>query len=956
MPSYVLPAVQVFQDLSTVPSAPANPLRAHIAGGNAYLARYAESDERNYGYLGYYDSALDVEYAWGAGASDRPYKPAGAVLDESYVKVWIKDALLAYFADELGGGAPTFRRLTGYRNRVYAPNFGFATNGAYVRDASLLDRDVHINDVVRVDYSGGSLWTYVRDITGQTNAAALPATASADTAVNASNQSDSVTAATFLTPDLMNVVDLEPLSGVWSGVASGRISETYTVRVTRSSVGGDLTTALVRLRSNSGDDDADDITPAAGGSYFALGAWGLQIRFTQTEEVGESASAEDEGIPANDLVEGQEWRFTVQEEYTAPVLYTGGAYTGTSDRTYLIEVTRGGAWDVDNPQIRVTTTDGTDFSGPVTVAADGSFAIGTLGLTGYFSTGTGLNLGDRWYLDGEAPQILAMNVLVLGHNLPAAVTEEAEVGLHLFIRKELLRVAKRRVYLEGGADPSDNWTITYETDGTPLLTLKSGLIAYDDEYTDDGEPAYLSVVSASAAEYGQLYVEYRVWRQDLIATVGAISDVANIDDIPGALDPDNPLKWGVAKALENSNGVEVKYTAIAAPDDAESWASMLELLLGRDDVYGLVPLTRDRTVQDLYAAHVGSMSSAEQGLWRVAWFGLEGMPEIPVVAASSTVPGHTAATTSDGELCLCTFTGETDPDTGPFIVLECPAGNGDFVTNGVQPGDIVRTRYADTDGDGAEEYESYVVDSVVNNDELHLVSGPTSKVGTAVKTEVWRTLNKTQESAAIAAYAGNWNNRRIRAVYPETVSSGGTSQEGYFLCCALAGESSGINPHQGMTNLEVLGFDDLSRATRFNRPQLDAMAVAGVWIVTQDPLDGKVFTRHAVTTGDYENVNEREEMLTRNVDSISYRFKDYFKPYIGVTNVTPSMRDLLEFEVRQLVDVLKTEKFTRELGGQLIDAEIVRLSVHEIFQDRYVLILNCTVPYALNVFEVHLVI
>ena len=66
--------------------------------------------------------------------------------------------------------------------------------------------------------------------------------------------------------------------------------------------------------------------------------------------------------------------------------------------------------------------------------------------------------------------------------------------------------------------------------------------------------------------------------------------------------------------------------------------------------------------------------------------------------------------------------------------------------------------------------------------------------------------------------------------------------------------------------------------------------------------------------------------------------------------------DLLEFEVRQLVDVLKTEKFTRELGGQLIDAEIVRLSVHEIFQDRYVLILNCTVPYALNVFEVHLVI
>jgi len=97
-------------------------------------------------------------------------------------------------------------------------------------------------------------------------------------------------------------------------------------------------------------------------------------------------------------------------------------------------------------------------------------------------------------------------------------------------------------------------------------------------------------------------------------------------------------------------------------------------------------------------------------------------------------------------------------------------------------------------------------------------------------------------------------------------------------------------------------------------------------------------------------------MLTRNVDNISYRFKDHFEPYIGVTNVTPSMVSLIRTEMLLLIDVLKTERATEQLGGQLIEGTIVRLEPHALIRDRIVAVIDCLVPYALNNLEIHLVI
>ena len=161
MATYVLPQVQVFQQFQAVPAANANPLNAHISGPHAYLLRFAEETERNNGALGYYDNLLDETHAW-------PTLPTAAIVDQSYVKVSIKDELLKYYEDGLSSGS-VITKLANYNNRIKSATKSFAANGTtYPRSADFYDRDVKVGDVAKVRgvTSGGSsviLWECYRD-------------------------------------------------------------------------------------------------------------------------------------------------------------------------------------------------------------------------------------------------------------------------------------------------------------------------------------------------------------------------------------------------------------------------------------------------------------------------------------------------------------------------------------------------------------------------------------------------------------------------------------------------------------------------------------------------------------------------------------------------------------------------------------------------------------------------
>jgi hypothetical protein len=166
---------------------------------------------------------------------------------------------------------------------------------------------------------------------------------------------------------------------------------------------------------------------------------------------------------------------------------------------------------------------------------------------------------------------------------------------------------------------------------------------------------------------------------------------------------------------------------------------------------------------------------------------------------------------------------------------------------------------------------------------------------------------------------------------------------------------SGVVPHQPLTNVEVAGFDDYSRSYKyFNETQLNRLAEAGTWIVTEDK-DGTPFTRHGLTT-DNLDLNRREEMIRRNVDSMSYLFLRRLRPFIGRTNAQDGMVRRLRYEIKTLILFLSTNGFTDELGSQLISGTIRTLQIHPLLKDRIEIVLDLVVPAPLNNIELHLVV
>lgn len=943
MATYVLPQVQVFQQFQAVPAANANPLNAHISGPHAYLLRFAEETERNKGSLSYYDNLLDETHAW-------PDLPTAAIVDQDYVKVYIKDALLKYYEDGLASGS-VITKVSGYNNRIRSATKSFAANGTtYLRSADFYDRDVKAGDVAKVRgvTSGGdsvTLWTYVKSLVADVVASSVAAS-SADSS-NATSQGASATVVKISGAD--NCV--YPLADVtnYDGLPSGDINDTYDIIVTGSSVGGDLTTATLRIISGSGNDDVAEVAPSAVGLATSIGTRGLTVEFFNSSAAGCSLSATDDGVSPDDLIIGQRWRVTVADNFTAATSASGGTYSSSSDTTYIVTISRGGLFSsATKPQISVSTTNGLDISGPTTVSASATaVAVGTKGVTITF-TGAGLRKGDKYYIECTGEAAGAYKTIELGHNLDLDITSGSQVELVLFIRKPELQVTKNRI----GAAPLLNW----DTSATEL-TVYSGATAYDASWTDSGVELPLDIISEESKGYGEVFVEYRAWVQTLTNEVNFISDVGSLNTaISGALDPDNPLKWGVFKALENSNGTAVGYTAVSDPDSTTAWADVLEALLGRNDVYGLVPLTRNRTVLDLFAAHVTAVSSPEQGLWRVLWVNLEGIPEIPVVSAGSTVPNHTAATTSDEEECLAVIQDDSNTAGTQYTIVRDTGGNGNFITNGVRAGDIVRALYTG-DGFGTVLYSEYVVAEIQAEDQLRLVSGPAAPVNTAAKIEIWRNLSATAEAAEIALNAGSWGSRRVRAVWPDQIESSGTVQEGYFLAASLAALSAGVLSQQPLTRVEVAGYSRANRSSgKFNRSQLDAMALAGTFIVTQDSSEGKIYVRHAVTTGEYSDINQREESITRNIDFITYSIQDVLDPFIGIYNINPSIVSRVDITVSSILTVLSQNLANNLVGSSLISYTDLVVEQDALIKDKLNVTVNLVIPYALNNIAVRLIV
>lgn len=960
MPTIVKPQVLVFQEFTLTPSEVTNPLRAHISGPNAMLHRYAVADEKALINVGEYDRLTENCFTW-------PGRTAGSLVDNDSVRLFIDDALLLYHEDLIGDtshGRGTVTPVEGHTNQIKSSTLSYKTNGEFSRSGLFNDRDVAVGDRVYIRGVNDDeaaceeieLWTYVKDFVADESDGQITATSE-----DANNTPTTAASATIEFIDgPVNCIGATANAAAYDGLADGYVCETYTIEVVKSSVAG-CNAARLRVTSASGTDNATEVEVADFGEPTDIGSRGLTVTFDNTPG-NCSLSASSEGVPSAELAIGQKWEVSVCQDFERACIQSGGTYDGPFDDTYVLTVVKGGSW-AELPQISVTTAKGLDQSGPTTITdANTEFPIGSWGVTAKFvdcfgsnsseaafegddfggdSTIAGLRKGDKFYITVVSGSNGAIHTLVLRDDLPDELLAASDLDLRLFIVKNI-EVTENRL----SDPPLTNYTIE-ETQ----LCVADGITAYDATWTLNGVEQAMPVFG------GTQYIEYREWLTALTGTIGFINDTANLDEIPGQLDEANPLKWGVFRALLNSNGTDVAYTAVADPSSLDSWQNVIDRVDGRNDVYNFAPLTHDAEVLNLFHAHVTSESSPEAGNWKAMFIGLQATSAKMVVGQSDADTQLLHPTSTDGNVVLATLDDNPQASGTQYTRLRVPAANGGFLTYGVQAGDIVRFLYT-IDAFGNTSYTEFVVDRVLSENTLLLLAGNSEPVTVAQKVEIWHTNTKNEIVDDLKDQAQAFADRRVCAVWPDLVGTGGNTQDGYFLCAALAGLASGVLPHQPLTNVEIAGFDDLASRTTdfFSGTQLDNLDDGGVWIATED-RDGTPHTRHALTT-DTTDLKHWEESIRRNLDSISYLFLNRLRPFIGRANVTPVMLRKLKYECDQVIKFLMVNGFTEELGAQIIDGSIRDgyPKIHDLLADRVVIVVDLVLPAPLNNIELHLVV
>jgi hypothetical protein len=219
------------------------------------------------------------------------------------------------------------------------------------------------------------------------------------------------------------------------------------------------------------------------------------------------------------------------------------------------------------------------------------------------------------------------------------------------------------------------------------------------------------------------------------------------------------------------------------------------------------------------------------------------------------------------------------------------------------------------------------------------------------KTEIYHPLTNAEKAEYIRNLSSNFSDRRIYNIFPSQFYGSGVLQTGEFAAAAVAGLVSSCLPQQPVTNLELVGIDDIPMVYQtFSYDELNTIASGGTLIVMQDLPGDQVYVRHQISTA-YEdnNLNTAELSITKNLDSISYFFDDLCSPYIGKYNITPELISVLRNVITSGLVRLETTAWGL-YGPQIIaeGTEILLLEQDALLKDHVNCNLQLNLPYPFN--------
>jgi len=334
-----------------------------------------------------------------------------------------------------------------------------------------------------------------------------------------------------------------------------------------------------------------------------------------------------------------------------------------------------------------------------------------------------------------------------------------------------------------------------------------------------------------------------------------------------------------------------------------------------------------------------------------------------------------------------TFDITTDYYDDLYLVLQVPSAH--FITDGVLPGDILQMPSNPSINDFTTP-TSWVVDDVLSETRLQVVNagndtstvenelphegyrgGGSSILPGTLYMRVIRNFTKAQQVTELLATAHSFSSRRLVLAFPDLVDvaglkdgsldrMGGTdpidalSQPGYYLACAIGGQTAGQPSQQGFTFLGINGISRIYGSNDyFSEEQLTELSNGGLYVFTQDSLAALPSTIHEVTT-DVSTLEFSEYMILKNFDYIAWTFLDVLLAFIGRWNVTQETIQFIGQAEQAVIGTLKSARKIK-IGAPLIDAKIISNEISTISSDRVESFIEIEMPMVLNIIGCHLV-
>lgn len=935
--AYIVPKALIKQEFTQVPVFGDQPLAALIIGPQYDLHRYSDADEKPSTAVTHPDSPElknayqaddNVTYAF-------PNQEAGTFVDTAFTKVYFEEAQVEYYpsaisatgGDVLRVAHPTINGAY-YSNRIRATDLVFKTGNGVDRSEDFANRDVKAGDVLIVTNDVDAedfVEVKVKALHASKTAASLSAVTN-DTGNAATASSDFNNAVVWVgTGSAPADAPVNGSSAYAGHISKGIVADTYTVEVT--AVGAALTDTRFKITS-------------ANGAFSAKTAQALNGSDELIIDTDDSAVIKLDYTAATAPALGDKYTLSVTAAVVplvnASTIVKAGTFTGTQDTTYSLRVVRGGPlYTGSNGDVcaRIAiTSDQLDTSPTVNVASATAFRVGSYDLTVTISAavaGGGLVLNDVYHFTATAAAPDAYNIVETFEALPATLIDNS-------LSYEITSMRLTHSFEVPSVVDADAEIFNWEQDGVgQTITVYQDIQTTNADIVQGNIPLNLDVKKA------KVFVSHR----DLVVTnslsVGSVTSTDEIEARLGKIDVDNPLAQGVYFAVLNSNAAPTYFVSVLT-DDLDGYNAALGLSRKSENYYGITPLTFDRTVQDAVVASVNALSTPEEAKWRVAW-----------LSAAIEEDRLIYDLDPDGVFWKATIT--DDPfATGTQYSLVTVAG-ATFVADGIRPTDELQVNFRYNDL-GQMEWDTYVVAEVRTETTLVLATALATPINVAQPVKIQRVYTKDEQIEALKAVGGEFNNRRVRSVFPSTAKAGGVEYPGYFVAAALAGLRAGVVPHQGLTNTEVLGFDDLEQVvTTFTETQLNNLADAGYWIVTQVARGATPYVRHQLTT-DRASLNASEDSVTTNVDSISYGLRRAVAPFIGTYNIHTKALTLLRSVIDNELYFRLTSTYTVRAGNQLNGYEILKFQQNATFKDRVDVDIKLDVPYPMNFITITLIV